>query len=205
MALLHRATITPTKLELVEGWAPAQPWCAGGGFSQRGAYRFDDPAGEVGIETLLLQASSGPLLQVPLSYRDAPLAGAEEWLIGTMQHSVLGERWVYDGVGDPVVVAAFVAAIEGGGIQAEQRIEIDGAMVLREPTATVQGSGSSGPRSVGLDAVSASSDERETVVDAGEVRLVVRRVLDGRAAVGATLSGGPVGEPALVLAEIVAG
>ena len=39
---------------------------------------------------------------MPVTYRDAPLPGADAWLIGTMDHSVLGKRWVYDGVGDPV-------------------------------------------------------------------------------------------------------
>jgi hypothetical protein len=42
------------------------------------AYRFDDPAGEVGIETLLVRRGAGPVLQVPLTYRGAPLAGAED-------------------------------------------------------------------------------------------------------------------------------
>ena len=40
-------------------------------------------------------------MQAPLTYRDEPLDGAEDALITEMQHSVLGTRWVYDGLRDP--------------------------------------------------------------------------------------------------------
>jgi len=144
MALLHQATVTPSKLELVRDWLPTQPWYRG----ERGAeltpvaaYRFDDPDGEVGVETLLVAAPDGAVAQVPVTYRGAPLEGAEQWLIGTMQHSVLGARWVYDGLGDPVYLAAVTHAVHTGSGQAELLIEIDGEMVTREPTAVVRGSG----------------------------------------------------------------
>ena len=29
MALLHKADMTPTKIELLSGWVPAQPWFEG--------------------------------------------------------------------------------------------------------------------------------------------------------------------------------
>ena len=44
----------------------------------------------------------GSVLHVPVTYRAAPVAGADEHLIGTMEHSVLGRRWAYDGCADPV-------------------------------------------------------------------------------------------------------
>ncbi len=144
MALLHQAQLTPSKLEIIQSWAPRQPWFEGdvdGTLESVGAFRFDDPAGEVGIETLLVRAPGGPILQVPVTYRGAPLAGAEAFLIGTMQHSVLGDRWVYDAQGDPAYVAAATDAIRSGAHQAEQFIDIDGQRVTREPTALVTGSG----------------------------------------------------------------
>jgi hypothetical protein len=145
MALLHQATLTPTKIELVRAWLPAQSWFEGDPAVELvGAYRFDDPAGEVGVETLLVAAADGVVVQVPVTYRDAPLAGAEQHLIGTSLHSVLGDRWVYDGLGDPVYLAAVATAIGTGGRQADLLIEIDGEMVTREPTARVQGSGTGG-------------------------------------------------------------
>ena len=150
MALLHQAELRPSKLEIVAAWLPAQPWYRGPDTTDLrrvGAYRFDDPAGEVGVETLLVDPGDGALIQVPMTYRGAPLAGAEAWLIGTMSHSVLGERWVYNGCGDPVYAGTLAHAITTGGSQAEEFIEIDGEMQRRDPSVLVRGSGSapSGP------------------------------------------------------------
>src|SRR3982751_5076145 len=106
MALVYRATLGPTKQELVEAWLPPQPWAAGRAIAEKvGEYRFDDPDGEVGVETILWSLDDGSVIQTPLTYRAAPLFGAEAWLIGTSEHSVLGPRWVYDGCADPVWVA----------------------------------------------------------------------------------------------------
>ncbi len=74
-------------------WVPRQPWIGSADASSLevvGAYRFDDPAGEVGIETHLVRTADGQVVQVPVTYRGAPTAGAEASLITTMQHSVLG-------------------------------------------------------------------------------------------------------------------
>ena len=47
MAIVHRATITPTKGELIANWAPTQPWGPPADIPIEviGAYRFDDPDG----------------------------------------------------------------------------------------------------------------------------------------------------------------
>ena len=78
MALLHAASIRPTKIEMLRAWAPTQPWFTGDdeGLEQIGAYRFDDPDGEVGIETFLVRSGDGPVLQIPVTYRGEALAGA---------------------------------------------------------------------------------------------------------------------------------
>ena len=125
MALIHRATLHPTKLELLTGWLPDRPWfdAPAGDLERVAGYRFDDPAGAVGIETLLVRVGDGPVHQVPLTYRDAPLPGGDAWLLGTAEHSVLGKRWVYDGTGDPVYAAALAAAILGHIGQAEELVE----------------------------------------------------------------------------------
>jgi len=57
MALIHRATIRPTKAELLDDWVPMQPWGTRE-LELVGAYRFDDPDGEVGIETHVLSSKS---------------------------------------------------------------------------------------------------------------------------------------------------
>lgn len=142
MAIVHRTTLTPSKLELLEVWLPRQIWAEGTGSPTLvGSYRFDDPAGEVGLEALLVETEIG-LLHVPLSYRSAPLRGADEHLVGTMEHGVLGQRWAYDGEFDPVWRAAALHAIFTGGQGAELHIEQDGKVVDQaEPTVKVQGTG----------------------------------------------------------------
>jgi hypothetical protein len=146
VAVIHRARITPTKAELIAAWLPSRAWSgsAGGPLELMGAYRFDDPAGEVGIETHLVRTAEGVVLQVPLTYRGTPLASAERHLAGTMEHTHLGRRWVYDGCGDPVYVTALAAAIGTGGGEAEEWVETDGAPVRRVATASVAGSGAPG-------------------------------------------------------------
>src|SRR3954454_19487561 len=96
------ATLTPSKRELMDAWLPTRSWFDGDlDRKPVGSFRFDDPDGEVGIEFFLLGGTGGPTVLVPMTYRAAPLDDAEEHLIGTTEHSVLGSRWVYDGCGDP--------------------------------------------------------------------------------------------------------
>jgi hypothetical protein len=146
VAVIHNAQITPTKAELIGAWLPSQTWSGGAPapLELLGAYRFDDPAGEVGIETHLVRTGAGTVLQVPLTYRGAPLDGADHHLVGTTDHSHLGRRWVYDGCGDPVYVAVLATTIRTGGREAEQWVETDGGPVLREATTRVTGSGTPG-------------------------------------------------------------
>ena len=101
MAIFHRAKITPAKDELIAAWAPTRPWGPRGGEAIEviGSYRFDDPEGRVGMETFLV-ATGRALYQVPLTYRDEPVDGLDDALVTEMQHSVLGKRWVYDGLRD---------------------------------------------------------------------------------------------------------
>jgi len=145
MALLHHATLTPTKKELLDAWLPGQDWAAGlgdpAGLSVVGGYRFDDPDGEVGVEGIVLRAGDGSFAHVPLTYRDAPLDGAEEHLVGTLEHSALGTRWVYDAEADPVWQATVTATVLEGGSGAEEYFEVDGVREAREPLVAVQGSG----------------------------------------------------------------
>ena len=186
MALLYQAELRPSKIEIIEAWAPTQPWFEGSdgaSFASVGSFRFDDPDGEVGIETMLVRVGDGPVLQIPLTYRGAPLVEGEAWLIGTMQHSVLGRRWVYDATGDPAYLTAVATAALTGGRQAELYIDIDGVRVLREPTAVVVGSGKSETPLPALSATGPVSTRHEggaTVVEAGALRLIVERLLTQR-------------------------
>src|SRR5689334_3885802 len=54
MGIVHRATLTPSKPEIVEEWLPSRSWASGRTIAEKVAeYRFDDPEGEVGVETIL--------------------------------------------------------------------------------------------------------------------------------------------------------
>lgn len=117
MGRFYPATITPSKAELLAGWVPAQPWGPGAGAELEvvGAFRYDDPDGQVGMETHLV-AVGDTLFQVPLTYRNDPLPDAADALVGTLEHSDLGTRWVYDGLRDPqstMVLAAVAMTGQG--------------------------------------------------------------------------------------------
>ncbi|MCC3275001.1 hypothetical protein LJ753_03830 [Arthrobacter sp. zg-Y20] len=132
MALIYDAELRPGKLELISDWLPRARWFPSTEpvtARKLGAFRFEDPEGAVGIETLIVAAGS-LVVQVPLTYRDAPLAGAERFLITEMDHSVLGRRWVYDAAGDPVYAAALEAALFSRQGQAPQYTERDGVREL---------------------------------------------------------------------------
>lgn len=121
MAEIHKgASITPTKLELIDSWMGSQRWYAGKGTSpsvrRLASWRLGDPVGEVGVEVLIVADVSGlaPVVyQVPLTYRAVPVPELESALVGVTEHSVLGTRWVYDAPHDPVYAAQLLELIQG--------------------------------------------------------------------------------------------
>ncbi|MCX4385670.1 hypothetical protein OG777_01830 [Micromonospora peucetia] len=199
MALLHRAEMHPTKFALLAAWLPARAWYQGPAapdLAGVAAYRFDDPAGAVGVETLLVRVGDGPIHQVPLTYRGAPLDGGDDFLVGTTEHSVLGRRWVYDACGDPVYAATLAAAVLADAGQAEVFFEVDGRREHREPTMAIAGSG---PRGADVPAVGTvrdvvGDDLTLIVIDSVELA-VVRRLDGGTASDGAVLTGTWSGQP----------
>lgn len=136
MAILHHATLTPTKLELVTSYLDQLGW-GGGPVDLIGGYRYDDPDGEVGVEGLIATRGDDAF-HLPLTYRGAPLGEAEPYLIATVQHSALGQRWVYDATHDPVAVGCYLRALAGEQDQAvlnvfdaaEQLVEVRDPSVI---------------------------------------------------------------------------
>ncbi|HVU92752.1 MAG TPA: hypothetical protein VHC23_10985 [Jatrophihabitans sp.] len=112
MAVIHHTTLVPSKLELLAGWLPTRDWFDSpvDGLERAGGFRLDDPAGEVGVELMIVRAADGAAYFVPMAYRDAPADGS---LVGTTEHGVLGRRWVYDGEHDPVLQAQLAALVRG--------------------------------------------------------------------------------------------
>jgi hypothetical protein len=140
MAIIHRTTMSPGKLELLAAWLPAQPWYHGTGrppqLARAGGFRLDDPQGEVGIEFIVVTdgpGSGAAAYQVPMTYRAGALPGADGGLIGTAEHGVLGPRWIYDGTQDPVLGAQLAALIQGEAEPQAQRVSH-----TPDPTVTVQ-------------------------------------------------------------------
>lgn len=178
MALVHRATLTPSKQELVESWLSTRLWASDRTVVGKLAeYRFDDPAGEVGVETILWRTDDGAVLQTPLTYRAMPVMDEEVHLIGTTEHSVLGQRWVYDGCGDKVWAGTLAAAILTGGSQAPVFFETDGERVDVPPRMQVRGSGS-GNYAPAVTSVDSVTDHGTlTVTRAGDLELTVARVV----------------------------
>ena len=181
MAILHRASLRPTKLELLAGWLPSQPWWRNSSVTDLrkiGSFRFDDPDGEVGMETLLVSAGRD-VVQVPLTYRGAPLAGAEGAFVGAMDHSVLGQRWVYDACADPVYAAALSHLLLQEGQQAEEFVDVEGTLVPAEPSVSLKAFRSLEPPHAPEPRVTGTL---RTALRGGELDLVLFRVpeLSGR-------------------------
>lgn len=117
MAIIYQAELSPSKSEILASFLAARSWGQAGEPELLGAFRFDDPAGEVGVECHLVRVD-GTIFHLPLTYRAAPLEEAGEHLLSTMEHSVLGERFVYDGLYDEVALDCFRRALCGDQEQA---------------------------------------------------------------------------------------
>jgi hypothetical protein len=136
MSIIHQATLTPSKRDLIEAWLDQQPWGGTGDIDLLGSYRFDDPAGEVGVEAMVLRRGD-LLLHMPLTYRSAPLPNSEPHLIGTAEHSALGTRWVYAAAADPVAMECFTRALQGEQDQADMELW-DGDTLLERRASKVR-------------------------------------------------------------------
>jgi hypothetical protein len=180
MAIIHRTTLEPSKLELLAGWLPTRSWYAGAGrapeLAKAGGFRLDDPEGAVGVEFMMITDSAGErpvAYQVPVAYRGAPLDGLDDALIGTTEHGVLGHRWVYDGTRDPVLRALLFGLVLGTAEPQAQSVN-----ETPDPSVTAVFAGAAAGE-VDAAEVTDLADATEITAAVGGERLVlsVRRVL----------------------------
>ena len=204
MAIVHRASLTPTKAEALAAWLPAQPWApdTADDLELVGAFRFDDPEGEVGLEVHLVR-TGGVLLQVPLTYRGAPLDDVAADLVTTMEHTALGSRWVYDGLTDPVLLTMLTGAALTGAGQSVAIVEDSGRrLVVPSPVHLTGGSWTGGP--VAVDGFSPAPDDDGWAVrhnDRFEVRVARRPAAGPAPAIGLRATWAGQDDP-VVLAEV---
>ena len=166
-----------------------------------GSYRFDDPDARVGMETHLITAGA-TLLQIPLTYRDEPLDGADDALIVEMQHSVLGTRWVYDGLRDPRFVVMLAAAAMTGQGEALGMVMHDGRWYIAPSIVRIQGGGWTHER-VPVDGFEVEHDDATSVVlrnDRFELTMFRRPVPGPRPALGLTATWTGQSQPVVLAA-----
>ncbi|MGA4692459.1 maltokinase N-terminal cap-like domain-containing protein [Rhodococcus sp. AB351] len=191
MALLYDAELSPTKVELLRDWLPRTSFYRGGESSvdRLGAFRFNDPAGEVGIETHLVRDADGVVYQVPWTYRSAPLREGRS--VGETEHSVLGHRFVYDATTDPVYIRQLLVTICAGGSEAEQYVHVEGDEPRKVAgTVRVQGSGAEGIEVPAITRLDVTDDgEGRTCIDTAGITIAVHHLPAGVALSGRTLMG----------------
>lgn len=140
MADIYDVTLTPSKLDVIAQIleAPVDQ------LEPITSYRFDDPAGEVGMEVHIVRTPEGTVVQVPLVYRGTPIEGADDdELIAELDHPVLGKRYVYLAMSDHTFAEALDTVISESGSAAEQfLVDGDTRTPITEGLAKVWGTGS---------------------------------------------------------------
>lgn len=158
------AKLTSGKMELLAAWLPAQEWFDGdpSRLERMAAFRFVDPDGEVGLDCMII-TSAGSLFHIPVTWRAAPVDDGS--LIGTLEHSVLGTRYCYDGPSDPVYMTELARIIRKADKDAD--VLAEGSDEVRDRSITVEGTGStSGGTLSGTPLVLRALDGRWPTADA---------------------------------------
>ena len=130
------AVLNPTKAEILhQQFGPV---------TNIGAFRFVDPNGKVGIETLLVRETDGALLQFPVTYREQRISDTHE--VGTTEHSHLGTRHITKVVADPVAVTEIIRVILEGDTNVQRS---DG----KTSPYKIHGTGTAGVDTLTLDTI----------------------------------------------------
>ncbi|ANE02903.1 CG0192 family protein [Corynebacterium crudilactis] len=161
-AIMYDTTVVPSKKEIAQKWMDF--------VDLQGSYRLVDTVdGEVGVEVLISKDRSGRLLQIPFSYRSEENNPAHT--LATLEHGVLGTRWVANALGDPVAVREFIRTILTGDDGASRDDGVAGFLDIK---------GSGDAESIDLQGVQLSEVTRQravgTVVVDGERKQFILRL-----------------------------
>ena len=176
MGIVHPdAQLSPAKIEIIQDWFGKQDWFDADPATletrRRFGYRFDDPAGEVGVESVLATAGDRTY-QFPMTYRSAELPGADDYFLTNMEHTVLGRRWAYLGLGDPVFVQAFASAATTGATSVDVEFTHDGRQVVIPTLVQAKGTGGgTAPSDIVIGAVDVSGPVGSVTTSAGVLSL----------------------------------
>jgi hypothetical protein len=154
------------------------------------------------MEIHLVEAG-GTVYQVPFTYRDEPLATMPEAFIGEMEHSVLGTRWVYDGLRDPRLVIMLAAVAMTGQGEALGMAVYEDRWYIAPTKVRIHGGGWTLER-VPVDGFALESDDASRSVlrnDRFEMTVYRRPASGPRPAIGLTATWDGRTEP-IVLAEV---
>lgn len=146
IAEIYNTVLSPSKEEIINRFLGTDKG------ELDASWRLLDPEGEVGIESLITRGDGGEYFQLPLTYRAAELSTGAT--LCTLEHGVLGRRWVSASLKDPTAVQEILATIlrqelgalpsqvqlrvmdvRGVGVGAPQRANLD-SLVIEEVTAT---------------------------------------------------------------------
>lgn len=165
-AEIHDAVLTPGKMDLLRAWITHQSWFDGDPdrLEQVTSYRFVDPEGDVGMEAFLLSDGTRTL-HVPVTYRAAELPGGGDALVGTLDHSVLGPRWVYDALSDPVYVVEVRRVIDHRDTAADHLAVEDGTITPSPVNIRGGGSGSITESQAAPEIIRVISEENDAEAD----------------------------------------
>ncbi|MEZ5342632.1 MAG: hypothetical protein R2706_14645 [Acidimicrobiales bacterium] len=94
-----------------------------------------------------------------------------------MEHSVLGDRWIYNACSDPVYVAELVRTIIEGDASVEAFVETADGMVPRPATAPADGTGAVDLTVPLIESVTATTTDEGTRVTAGSIEVLIRHDL----------------------------
>ena len=181
MALIYTARLDPDKPEWIRRRLVAHGLPADVTAEKVGSYRFDDPAGEIGVESMVVRVGDR-LYQTAFAYRgDAP---AEGDVVAEVEHSVLGHRWVVDAATDPDARRILAAAVRGEIPQARLEMHDESGTYLetRAPDLTLRVIGADATGELEVPVELSETDEADVdgprclVAEGDGVRAVVARL-----------------------------